>query len=619
LNFFKKAFGLLQQIGKALMLPVSVLPVAGILLGIGASFDEAKEWANVLGLTVLPTGEVLNLPTWVNHLMIIFKMMGDSGGAIFGNLPLIFAIGVALGLANNDGVSALAAVVGYLVLTATMGVMAGVLGLPDEFVKSIVGIKSIDTGVFGGILIGGVAAWLFNRYYRISLPPYLGFFAGKRFVPIVTSFAAIGLGVALSIAWPPVQGVIRAFGKWAVDGNPAVAVFLYGIVERSLIPFGLHHIWNVPFFYEIGSYIVPGSVPPEVVHGDMTRFFKGDPTAGILGGGFLFKMWGLPAAAIAIWHCAKKERRVEVGGIMVSAALTSFLTGITEPIEFAFLFVAPLLYGVHALLAGISFVIMYELGARLGYTFSQGFIDYVLYFIKDTKPWLVLLIGPIYGLIYYGVFRTLINFLNLKTPGRESDDNGAPAAVVTGQPGGLPAQVVLALGGRGNIAALDACITRLRVGLHDVAKADPDRLKALGAAGVVKVGNGLQAIFGTLSENLKTDIEEYLRSSSADEPMVSTTAPVAAPAPARAEPVTITPEAAQRGRLLLTALGGAGNVREVSAAALTRVRAVVADAAKVDQTALESAGIGLMQVRPDTLHLLVGVGQAEPTAAAMKG
>jgi len=364
---------------------------------------------------------------------------------------------------------------------------------------------------------------------------------------------------------------------------------------------------------------VPGSVPPEVVHGDMTRFFKGDPTAGILGGGFLFKMWGLPAAAIAIWHCAKKERRVEVGGIMVSAALTSFLTGITEPIEFAFLFVAPLLYGVHALLAGISFVIMYELGARLGYTFSQGFIDYVLYFIKDTKPWLVLLIGPIYGLIYYGVFRTLINFLNLKTPGRESDDNGAPAAVVTGQPGGLPAQVVLALGGRGNIAALDACITRLRVGLHDVAKADPDRLKALGAAGVVKVGNGLQAIFGTLSENLKTDIEEYLRSSSADEPMVSTTAPVAAPAPARAEPVTITPEAAQRGRLLLTALGGAGNVREVSAAALTRVRAVVADAAKVDQTALESAGIGLMQVRPDTLHLLVGVGQAEPTAAAMKG
>ncbi len=483
MNFFKKAFGLLQQIGKALMLPVSVLPVAGILLGIGASFDEAKEWANVLGLTVLPTGEVPNLPTWVNHLMIIFKMMGDSGGAIFGNLPLIFAIGVALGLANNDGVSALAAVVGYLVLTATMGVMAGVLGLPDEFVKSIVGIKSIDTGVFGGILIGGVAAWLFNRYYRISLPPYLGFFAGKRFVPIVTSFAAIGLGVALSIAWPPVQGVIRAFGKWAVDGNPAVAVFLYGIVERSLIPFGLHHIWNVPFFYEIGSYIVPGSVPPEVVHGDMTRFFKGDPTAGILGGGFLFKMWGLPAAAIAIWHCAKKERRVEVGGIMVSAALTSFLTGITEPIEFAFLFVAPLLYGVHALLAGISFVIMYELGARLGYTFSQGFIDYVLYFIKDTKPWLVLLIGPIYGLIYYGVFRTLINFLNLKTPGRESDDNGAPAAVVTGQPGGLPAQVVLALGGRGNIAALDACITRLRVGLHDVAKADPDRLKALGPPG----------------------------------------------------------------------------------------------------------------------------------------
>lgn len=591
MNPFKKAFGLLQQIGKALMLPVSVLPVAGILLGVGSS----------------------KFP-WIPA--IISSMMAASGDAIFANLPLIFAIGVALGLANNDGVSALAAVVGYLVMVATLGVMAAVLELPPEFVKPVVGIPSIDTGVFGGILIGGVAAFLFNRYFRIKLPPYLGFFAGKRFVPIVTSFAAIALAVVLSFIWPPVQGLIRAFGSWAAEGNPATAVFLYGLVERSLLPFGLHHIWNVPFFFEIGDFV---NAQGEHIHGDMKRFFAGDPTAGILGGGFLFKMWGLPAAAIAIWHCAKKERRAEVFGIMISAALTSFLTGITEPIEFAFLFVAPVLYGVHALLAGIGFVLMYEMGGRLGYTFSHGFIDYVLYFAKDTKPWLVLILGPIYAVFYYSVFRFLITRFDLKTPGREVVDPVAAATGAAAEAGSLPAQVVLALGGRANIAALDACITRLRVGLHDTSKADPERLKALGAAGVVRVGNGLQAIFGTLSENLKSDIEEFLRSTGADEPVSVPTAQVAPAQAAPAEPVRITPEVAERARVLLSALGGRENLREVSPTALTRVRVVLVETAKVNHAALKAAGVGLMQVRPDTLHLLVGVGQAEATAAAMKG
>lgn len=613
---FKKAFGLLQQIGKSLMLPVSVLPVAGILLGIGSSKFS-----------------------WIP--LIVSNMMAASGDAIFANLPLIFAIGVALGLANNDGVSALAAVVGYLVMVATMGVMAMVRGLPVEFIKGInldtvvlsgseiirnpdpggpiflggiVGIRSIDTGVFGGILIGAVAAWLFNRYYRIKLPPYLGFFAGKRFVPIVTAFAAIALGMLLSYVWPPIQGVIRTFGMWAVAGNPSLAVFLYGVVERSLLPFGLHHIWNVPFFFEIGDFV---NAAGEHIHGDIKRFFAGDPTAGILGGGFLFKMWGLPAAAIAIWHCAKKERRVEVGGIMVSAALTSFLTGITEPIEFAFLFVAPLLYGVHALMAGLGFVLMYVMGARMGFTFSQGFIDYVLYFVMDTKPWLVLVLGPIYAVFYYSVFRFLITRFNLKTPGREDTDLAAAATGAAAEAGSLPAQVVLALGGRGNIAALDACITRLRVGLVDINKADPERLKALGAAGVVQVGNGLQAIFGTMSENLKTDIEEFLGSTGPDQPQ--TAAPTTPAASAKAEPVQITPESAERARILLGALGGRENLREVSPTALTRVRVVLMDPTKVDPDTLKTAGVGLMQVRPDTLHLLVGVGKAEATAAAMQG
>lgn len=609
---FKQAFALLQQIGKALMLPVSVLPVAGILLGIGASFDTPKEWANVLGLAVLPNGDVPGLPAWVTYVMMVMKMMGDSGGAIFGNLPLIFAIGVALGLANNDGVSALAAVVGYLVMIATMGVMATVRGLPEEFVKGIVGMQSIDTGVFGGILIGGIAAFLFNKYYRIKLPPYLGFFAGKRFVPIVTAFAAIAAGIVLSFAWPPIQGVIRTFGHWAVNGNPTFAVFLYGVVERSLIPFGLHHIWNVPFFYEIGSFVNPET--GQVVHGDMTRFFAGDPTAGILGGGFLFKMWGLPAAAIAMWHAARPERRVEVGGIMVSAALTSFLTGITEPIEFAFIFVAPLLYVIHALLAGLAFIVMYQAGGLLGYTFSQGFIDYALYFFRDTKPWLVLILGPLYFLVYYTVFRFVIVKLDLKTPGREPADSAQAGAMAGVDATGLPAQVVLALGGRDNISALDACITRLRVGLRDMSKADPERLKALGAAGVIKVGNGLQAIFGTLSENLKSDIEEYLRSSGSDAPP-PTAEPCELPASA---PVTVTPEAQARAASLLPPLGGAGNLREVSAAALTRVRVTVADPARVDEAALDALGIGVMKAGTGTLHLLVGVNQAEPVAAALE-
>ena len=315
---------------------------------------------------------------------------------------------------------------------------------------------------------------------------------------------------------------------YAAYGNPSMAVTMYGFVERLLIPFGLHHIWNVPFFFQMGSFDVPNVVPPEIVHGDINRFFKGDPTAGILGGGYLFKMWGLPAAAIAIWHSAKPERRAEVGGIMASAALTSFLTGITEPIEFSFLFVAPVLYGLHAILAGSAFFVMQILGTHMGFTFSQGFIDYALYFAIDTRPWVVFILGPVYAVIYYVVFRTAIKALNLKTPGREDD---VVERVDTGAGGdGLAARVLEALGGAGNLTNLDACITRLRVGLADVGKANPDRLKALGAAGVVVVGNGMQAIFGTMSENLKTDIEILMRSGGGGAPATPVAVPQAKPA-----------------------------------------------------------------------------------------
>src|SRR5688572_14113931 len=393
----KAAFGWLQKIGKSLMLPVSVLPAAGILLGVGS----AKF-------------------TWLPE--VVSTIMAQSGGAIFGNLPLIFAIGVALGLTNNDGVAALAAVIGWAVLVATMGVMAPLL---DYEPRSIMGIPSIDTGVFGGILIGSVAAILFNRYYRLQLPAYLGFFAGKRSVPILTAGAAIIAGIALSFVWPPIGTAIDRFSRWAASGNPAAAFALYGVVERSLIPFGLHHIWNVPFFFEVGTYIDPST--GREIHGEIYRFTAGDPTAGHLAGGYLFKMYGLPAAALAMWRTARPENRAKVGGIMISAALTSFLTGITEPIEFAFLFVAPLLYGIHALLAAVAYFVAVTLGIHHSTTFSHGLIDFIVLYPNSQRGWWLIPVGLVWAGVYYTLFTVLIQRMNLKTPGREADVDAATA------------------------------------------------------------------------------------------------------------------------------------------------------------------------------------------------
>jgi PTS system glucose-specific IIC component len=582
-------FAFLQKIGKALMLPVSVLPVAGLLLGIGSAHFAA-----------LP-------PTLSN-------VMAQSGGAIFGALPLIFAIGVALGLTDNDGVAALAATVGFVVLLATLGVMAAYFGLTP---KPIMGIDSMDTGVFGGILIGGVAGALFNRYYRIQLPPYLGFFAGKRFVPIVTAFCAIVIGVVLSLVWPPVQRAIDVFSRYAAYGNPRVAVFMYGVVERLLLPFGLHHIWNVPFFFQIGSFV---DASGKTVRGDIARFFAGDPTAGILGGAYLFKMWGLPAAAIAMWHSARPENRARVGSIMVSAAFTSFLTGITEPIEFSFLFVAPVLYLVHALLAGLAQLSFNVLGAHLGFTFSQGFIDYVLYYGLDTRPWLVLVVGPVYAVIYYGVFRFFIERLNLMTPGRERED-AAPATAAMAGGDSVARQLVLAFGGRRNIKSLDACITRLRVELHDVARASPERLRALGAAGVMNVGKNLQAVFGTRSENLKTDMEAYLKSAAAgqEDEVVAPASPSAAAVTAAADAVRARdPAAAAKARGYVAALGGRDNIQAVTACAVTRLRVTLRNPKAVDETALAAAGAsGVMHVPGPAVHVIVGPHAAEYAEAML--
>jgi len=571
------AFGLLQKIGKSLMLPVSVLPVAGLLLGVGSA-----------GFSWMPD--------------LVSKIMAQAGGVIFSNLPLIFAIGVALGLTENDGVAALSATVGYVVLLATQGVMATTFGVD---VKDLMGIKSIDTGVFGGILTGGVAAVMFNRYYRIELPAYLGFFAGKRFVPIMTALVSGVLGVILSFVWPPVGKGIHVFSNYAAYGNPTLSVFIYGLVERLLIPFGLHHIWNVPFFFEVGSFTTAAG---KVVHGDITRFFAGDPQAGILGGAYLFKMWGLPAAAIAIWHCARPENRKVTGGIMMSAALTSFLTGITEPIEFSFLFVAPVLYGIHAFLAGCSQALFSILGVKLGFTFSHGCIDYLLYYSMDTKPWLVLILGPLAALLYYVVFRITITAFDLKTPGREETEEGEASS--GSQTTNMAQELVRAFGGRGNIKSLDACITRLRISVLSVDSVNVERLKALGAAGVVTVGNGIQAIFGTRSENLKTDIEEHLKTASpeADLPVAAASMATTASVPRTiSRAIVQDPSIRAQATALVRALGGTPNVVLVEACAATRLRITLVNEQLMNESALETAGArGWMRLGEGVVHLIVG-------------
>ncbi len=483
-----KSFVFFQRVGTALMLPVAVLPVAGLLLGIGS----AKA-------SFLPVG--------------LSTVMEQSGGAIFAHLPLLFAIAVALGFTANDGVSALSATIGYLVMRATMGAIAHQSGAE---LLEVAGAPSLDTGVFGGILAGALAAYLYGRFSRLALPQYLAFFAGKRFVPIVTALAAMGLGVVLSFVWPAVQGAIDRFSHWAAVSDPRTAATLYGFVERLLIPFGLHHIWNVPFFFEIGTFT---DASGRVVHGDIARFFAGDSTAGVLGGAYFFKMFGLPGAAIAIWRAALPEHRRKVGAVMVSGALTSFLTGITEPIEFAFLFAAPALYLVHAVLAATSQFVANSLDMHLGFTFSQGGIDFLAFNLLGktaARAWLVLVLGPLYGLGYFGIFRFAIARFGLMTPGREAETVSAPPPVPSD--GDRLRELVSAFGGEANITGLDACITRLRISVKDPRQVDAVQLRALGASAVVVGGGGVQAIFGPDSENIKTDIQEYLKSTAASSP-----------------------------------------------------------------------------------------------------
>ncbi|EJA1954052.1 PTS transporter subunit IIABC [Staphylococcus pseudintermedius] len=508
---FKLFFGQLQRVGKALMLPVAILPAAGILLALGNAMHNEQ---------------LVSLAPWLKHevFVILSTIMESAGQVVFDNLPLLFAVGTALGLAGGDGVAALAALVGYLIMNATIGKVmhisidqifsfadgAKTLSQANKLPQHalILGIPTLQTGVFGGIIMGALAAWCYNKFYNITLPQFLGFFAGKRFVPIVTSLVAIVTGVVLAFVWPPIQEGLNDLSNFLLNKNLVLTTFIFGIIERSLIPFGLHHIFYAPFWFEFGSYVNQAG---EVVRGDqriwMAQMKDGvEFTAGAFTTGkYPFMMFGLPAAAYAIYRQARPERKKIVGGLMLSAALTSFLTGITEPLEFSFLFVAPILYVLYVLLAGTSFLVMHLLDVKIGMTFSGGFIDYILYGLLNwdrTHALYVIPVGIVYAIIYYFLFTFVIKHMNLKTPGREDEVAETRDTSVER----LPFDVLDAMGGKDNVKHLDACITRLRVEVLDKAKVDVNALKELGAAGVLEVGNNMQAIFGPKSDQIKHDM-----------------------------------------------------------------------------------------------------------------
>ncbi|MFL7796915.1 glucose-specific PTS transporter subunit IIBC [Clostridium chauvoei] len=498
----KKIFGILQRIGKALMLPVALLPAAGLLLGIGVMLQNPDF------LKIIPALDV----EWIQ---IVATIMERSGNIIFSNLPLIFAVGVAVGLCNGDGVAGLAAIVGFLILNVTMGIAKGIeanMILNNPIYTEVLGIPTIQTGVFGGIIIGLVSAALYHKFYNIHLPEFLGFFSGKRFVPIISAIFGLIIGLIMSAIWPTIQYALLNFSRSLIYTNQTMASFIFGVVERGLIPFGLHHIWYNPFWYQFGEYI---NASGQLIMGDQAIFFEQLKdgvalTAGtFMTGKFPFMMFGLPAAALAMYHESYSENRKGVAGLLFSAALTSFLTGITEPIEFMFLFVAPVLFAVHCIFAGLSFMIMQILNVKIGLTFSGGLIDYLMFGVLPNRtPWyLVILVGIVFSIIYYLGFRFIIRKLDLKTPGREEEDIGTEINI---EGGDLAKKILSALGGKNNITYLDSCITRLRVTVIDLNVVRKNTLKSLGAAGIMVVGNNLQIIFGPKSDIIKEQIKDLM-------------------------------------------------------------------------------------------------------------
>lgn len=462
-----KVLAVLQKIGKSLMLPVSVLPAAGLLLRVGQNDLLGKYGA-------------------------VFQNLATAGDAIFGNLPLVFAVGVAIGFSEGEAVAALAAVLGELILEAVIEATGARINI------------TINMGVFGGIIIGLIAAVLYNKYHNIKLPKALGFFDGKRFVPIITSVVALIFAVIGVTLWQPIQNGIDTFAQKASVSVLGPAFYAAG--KRVLIPVGLHHMYYPAFLFQFGEFSVNGVR----YFGDSARYFHGDPTAGVfMAAEYPVLMFGLPGAALAIIAAAKGENRKQIAGMMISAAFVSFLTGITEPIEFSFIFVAPILFVFHVLAAFVSGIITSLLNIRLGYTFSASAIDYVLGFKFAGHPWLLWPVGIGFFAAYFGVFYFTIKAKNIMTPGREKleEYNVAPSQV---KGNAKAVKVLEAIGGENNILGLDACITRLRLSLKDSSLVDKSTLKALGAVGFWEAGNNIQAIFGTEAEKIRDDIKAIL-------------------------------------------------------------------------------------------------------------
>lgn len=525
-----QVFGVLQRIGRSFMLPIALLPAAGLLLGIGGSF------ANTTMLETYGLTRILGPGTFWNTL---FTVMSRAGDIVFANLPILFAMGIAIGMAKKEKeVAALAAVISFLVMHASIGAMIAVNGgtgsLKEGAGAMVAGIRSLQMGVFGGILVGLGTAWLHNKYYRIELPQVLSFFGGTRFVPIVSALFYVLVGILMYFIWPPVQTAISGVGGFVLrSGYPGT--WFYGFMERALIPFGLHHVFYIPFWQtavggtmEIGGKIVEGAQNiffAELADPKTTRFSV--EATRFMAGKFPLMIFGLPGAALAMYRAALPEKKKEVSGLLLSAALTSMLTGITEPLEFTFLFTAPLLYGLHCVFAGLAYMLMHMLDVGVGMTFSGGLIDLFLFGILQGNRktgWLwIVVIGVFYFLIYYAVFLILIRKLNYKTPGRET---GVSAKLYTrsdakqrkeerqgsasGRNGTRSGEILRGLGGAENLIDVDCCATRLRCTVSDEKKVDEAVLKKTGASGVIKKGNGVQIIYGPQVSVIKSDLEEYM-------------------------------------------------------------------------------------------------------------
>lgn len=530
-----KIFGVLQRVGRSFMLPIAILPVAGLFLGIGGSFinETMLETYGLMG--------VMGPGTFINAIL---QVLNAAGSIVFDNLPIIFAMGVAIGMAKQEKeVAALSAAIAFFVMHATIGALITDFGAPElsGATASVLGINSLQMGVFGGIIVGlGVAA-LHNKYYKIQLPQVLSFFSGTRFVPIISAAVYLVVGIAMYYIWPVIQSGINALGGFVLASGYA-GTWLYGFIERALIPFGLHHVFYIPFWQTAlgGTAMVNGVL----VEGAQNIFFAELATPGIqhfsveatrfMAGKFPLMIFGLPGAALALYRCAKPENRKAVGGLLLSAALTSMLTGITEPLEFTFLFVAPAMYVVHCIFAGASYMIMHILNVGVGLTFSGGLIDLTLFGIMQGNAktsWLwIPVVGVVYFIVYYLVFSFMIKKFDYKTPGRDDSEiklytradvnarkKGEAAAAQGGEDTALSREIMMGLGGKANISDVDCCITRLRCTVHDASKVDQQMLKNTGASGVICKGTGVQVVYGPRVSVIKSDLEAFLASPASNE------------------------------------------------------------------------------------------------------